>query len=59
MGHYKLIKMTNLQKQALREKIDEIIAEAQSNSQSAIEGKAAEAMAMIPPDDDDGDDPQP
>ena len=50
--------MTNVEKQALRDKIDAIIADAQANSQSVIEGKAIEAKAMIPPDDDDGGDPE-
>ncbi len=49
--------MTSAEKQALRDKIDAIIADAQANSQSAIEGKAIEAKAMIPPDEDPGQEP--
>lgn len=45
--------MTNVEKQALRDKINAIIAEAQSKSDSVVEGLGSEAMAMIPPDDDD------
>jgi predicted Holliday junction resolvase-like endonuclease len=49
--------MTNAEKQALRDKINEIIAEAQSKSDAVIEGKGEEALAMVPPDDGDPNDP--